>query len=236
MAWFDSLASGQTWATLWHGRTLCPCGAIRWADAPCPVCRDTPYSAEPQVLRIDGHEYRVPVALMGAEARYEDWQYLEMIQREWQRPPGQPMSMAHKAPSAHAAILLVFWSYFETRIDRLLTDAMAPLDGGIRTDLLRRYASIGVRLDKLYRILFGVTYLEDVTALGHGPVAALLDAVHQRRNQFAHGEPGAIDDAVVRCLVEGLADEHEAWIAAYNHRAAPAKRRVASTSQSSGSP
>jgi hypothetical protein len=41
---------------------------------------------EPQVLRDEhGQEFRLPVAFMGAEGRYEDWVYLGMIEREWKR-------------------------------------------------------------------------------------------------------------------------------------------------------
>lgn len=227
MTWFDSLAQDQTWARLWHGRTICSCAAIRKVDSPCEACGSGPYTFEPEIVTVDGQQYRVPAAVMGAEARYEDWQYLEMMQREWQRPLGEPLRMSQKAPSARAAIVLIFWSYFETRIDRLLADSLAPLESGIRGDLLKRYASIGARLTTLYRVLFGVTYLEDVAALGHDGVAALLRTVHERRNEFAHGQPAAIDDDIVERLVVGLADEHEAWIAAYNRRAAPAKRRAA---------
>lgn len=228
MTWFDALSRDQTWAYLWNGRTICGCAAICKIDSPCPVCTSAPCNSDPQIVAVDGREYSVPVALMGAEARYEDWQYLEMMQREWQRPLGEPLRMAHKAPSGRAAIVLIFWSYFETRVDRLLADSLSVIEGGIRADLLKRYASIGARLNTLYRVLFGVTYFQDLVALGHSDVAKLLQLVHERRNEFAHGHPGAIDDEVVERLVAGLADEHEAWIAVYNHRAAAAKRRAAS--------
>jgi hypothetical protein len=45
-----------------------------------------------------------------------------------------------------------------------------------------------------------------------------LEQVQQRRNRFSHGHPGAIDDALVRAVVENLKIEHEAWVAVFNKR------------------
>jgi hypothetical protein len=39
-------------------------------------------------------------------------------------------------------------------------------------------------------------------------------------NLFAHGQPQAIDDALVKTVVENIKVEHEAWIAVFNLRAA----------------
>ncbi len=49
-------------------------------------------------------------------------------------------------------------------------------------------------------------------------MADLLNDIHQRRNEFSHGKPQAINDATVKALVENLKGEHEAWIAVYNSR------------------
>lgn len=93
-------------------------------------------------------------------------------------------------------------------------------------DTLSRYAAIGARLDRLYRVACGSTYFADLRDLGYAEVAEHISFVQQRRNAFTHGEPHAIDDTVVAAVVERLKVEHEAWIAVFNKRAAraPTKR------------
>jgi hypothetical protein len=96
--------------------------------------------------------------------------------------------------------------------------AMRTLPPPVLKDQLRRYSGIGSRLFDLYRIYFGTTYFDDLTAHGFEKVSDLLKDVHHRRNAFTHGKPQAINDATVSTLVGGLKDEHEAWIAVYNSR------------------
>ncbi len=161
---------------------------------------------------------------MGAEARYEDWVYLRMLEREWKRPltdidglPDIPESMR---PAARAALVLIFWSYFETRIDRLFREGMRDIREAIQKDLLHRYGTVGARLDRLYAIVFASTYWSDLSELGFEDVARLLQVVQKRRNEFAHGQPAAIDEKLINDVVAALKDEHEAWIAVFNKRAA----------------
>jgi hypothetical protein len=52
-------------------------------------------------------------------------------------------------------------------------------------------------------------------------VADLLNDIHQRRNEFSHGKPQAISEAIVIALVENLKDEHEAWITVFNSLVGP---------------
>jgi hypothetical protein len=150
---------------------------------------------------------------MGAEARYEDWVYLAMLEREWKRPLVDADRFSEipepSRPAARAALVLIFWSYFETRIDRLFRDGMRDIGDGIREDLLRRYASVGARLDRLYKIVFAATYWSDLNQLGFERVATLLQLVQKNRNEFAHGQPAAINDGLINELVETLKDEHE---------------------------
>jgi hypothetical protein len=161
---------------------------------------------------------------MGAEGRYEDWVYLQMIEREWKRPVLEadrlPGFSAGDGPSLRASIVILFWSYFETRIERLLRAGLHEVPGRLLDDVLRRYSSIGARMNDLYRIAFGSTYKEDLEAVGYGQVWPHLSKVQERRNLFAHGQPQAIDDALVQSAVEMLQVEHEAWIAVFNKRAA----------------
>jgi hypothetical protein len=185
-----------------------------------------PPSGAMQNVQLDnGRVIEVPASVaMGAEARYEDWVYLIMLEREWTRPileADKFLDVSEPSrPTARAATLILFWSYFETRIDRLLQEAMSKLAPGIREDLLRRYASISARLERLYKILFGTTYWGDLEDLGFPHIASLLQRVQQRRNNFVHGDPAAIDYQIVAELIESLRDEHEAWIAVFNRRAA----------------
>src|ERR1700732_3985011 len=223
--WFDDLPDGSSWASLWHGYILCgDCSGIRKVAGDCPACKSPAYVPGRRLVQLEhGKEVEVMDAFMGAEARYEDWVYLIMLEREWRRPlvdSDQYLEIAESSrPAPRAPIVLIFWSYFETRIDRLFRQALRNVGDAIREDLLRRYGSIGVRLDRLYKIAFGMTYWSDLRDLGFERVATLLQRVQQRRNEFAHGQPAAIDEGLINDLVEALKDEHEAWIAVFNKRA-----------------
>ncbi|MEQ1622972.1 MAG: hypothetical protein ABL919_16375 [Methylococcales bacterium] len=178
--------------------------------------------ASPEKLTIDGHILTVHEAFMGAEGRYEDYVYLQMLQREWERPAIQFEGFSHlsevKRPSARAAFVLLFWGYFETRIERLLRAGMSELPQRVLDDALRRYSGIGSRLYDLYNIFFGTNYFDDIKAQGYPKIADLLKDIHNRRNDFTHGKPQAINDGLVAALAENLKLEHEAWISVYNNR------------------
>ena len=176
----------------------------------------------------DGIEHRLPAASMGGEGRYEDWVYLQMLEREWLRPLSDAdrfLSISeHSRPSPRAIVILVFWTYFETRIERLFRGTMTALPEAVKEDLLRRYPSISSRLDRLYRIMSSRTYWDDLNDLGYSKVSLLLKRVQASRNKFAHGHPEAIDDSLVEELVAGLKDEHESWIAVFNRHISDARK------------
>ena len=222
--WYDELP-GSSWASLWSGYVVCgaDCQAIRTISAPCPACGSDPYETNPTVVIMDGGERMIlPAIFEGAEGRYEDYIYLQMLQREWERPVAEFQTFSHFAdaerPSAQAALVLLFWGYFETRIERLHRTAMRKLPQRVLDDALRRYSGIGPRLYELYKIFFGTNYFDDLRDHGFAAVAELLTDIHKRRNEFSHGRPQAINDATVKALVENLKAEHEAWIAIYNIR------------------
>ena len=231
--WFDQL-SGKSWAGLWSGYVVCggECLGIRGIDTPCPACGAPPFDVSPQTLTIEGVDITLPCAFAGAEGRFEDYIYLQMLQREWERPASEFEMFAHFAdaerPSARAALVLLFWGYFETRIERLHRTAMRKLPQRVLEDGLRRYTGIGPRLPGLYTIFFGTTYFDDLRARGFPAVAELLIDIHDRRNEFAHGKPQAINDATVQALVENLKAEHESWIAVFNARVASQDGRCTS--------
>lgn len=224
--WCDELPPKSTWASLWRGYVLCGrCRGIRKPSDVCPACGDPTPSLKSTTLRAgDGTEIRVAPTFAGAEGKYEDWVFLILLEREWKRPANADalmnrISESHR-PSERAAFVLLFWTYFETRIERLLKQSMLSMSERVSSDLLQRYASIGARLDRLYGILFGVTYWADLRDLGYAGIATLLRDVQDRRNSFVHGRPEAIDDGIVERLASDLKLEHEAWIGAFNRRAA----------------
>ncbi len=162
-------------------------------------------------------------AFMGAEGRYEDYTYLRLMEREWRRPVSGEDSFselpASERPSPRASIVILFWSYFETRVERLMRGIWRSAPTRLLDDALNRYVSVGSRLDRFYRISCDSTYFADLRQLGHERIAEHLAMVQIRRNEFAHGKPQAIDEALVRAVVESLKLEHEAWIAVFNYRA-----------------
>jgi hypothetical protein len=224
--WCDQLPADTSWTILWRGLIICDrCSGIRRIDSICPVCRDPIPHFKEQVVHIEnGSKARAPAIFMGAEGRFEDYVYLKMIEREWKRPileKDQFLEItAAERPSPRAAIVLLFWTYFETRIERLLRSGMRSVPSNLAEDTLRRYSFIGVRLDRLYRIIFETTYSADLNELGYTQISTHLAKIQRRRNDFSHGDPKAIDDALVTSVVENLKIEHEAWIAVFNKRTA----------------
>jgi hypothetical protein len=157
-----------------------------------------------------------------------------MMEREWKQPitEGDDLIFPDPArrPSGKASLVLLFWTYFETRIERLLRGGMREVPARLAEDALQRYSSIGSRLDRLYRVLFEISYGADLAELGYEDIWQHLARVQERRNAFAHGEPGAIDDALVAAVVDNLKREHEAWVGVFNRRASrPAVARSGSS-------
>ncbi len=208
--WYDDLSPGTSWTVLWHDLIICThCGGIRHIRKECSGCGDPgpcrPASVTTAHLK-DGSEVQLQAVFMGAEGRIEDYTYLRMLEREWRRPileSGQPEERyINTIASPRAAIVLLFWSYFETRIERLLRKGMDKVPNRLMEDTLRHYSFIGLRLDRLYRVLFDTTYFADLKELGYGQVADHLAEIQRRRNDFSHGKPTAIDDAIVKTIVD----------------------------------
>ena len=226
--WHELLPDGRTWASLWSDYVRCACGGIRSVEAACSVCGQDPPSMD-WVLVSDneGRQFPVATALMGAEGGYEDWIYLQLLEREWRRPveadPYASIPEDHR-PSARAILVLLFWSYFETRIERLFRETAQAVPQNVMEHLLDRFASVGARMDRLYRVVFSTTYWSDLNDLGYSQMATFLRRTQASRNDFSHGQPKAIDDALVEELVIRLKEEHESWIAVFNKRLVEARR------------
>jgi hypothetical protein len=225
--WFDDLSPGKGWSSLWHGLGLCSCGAILLGDE-CSVCNVKPDYTPIEIVDESGQRHSIRPASMGAEGRYEDWLYLDLIQREWLRPASAAAEgmLRHKQISERAPVVLLFWTYFESRIERLVRLGLAQMSDPLREDVLGRYSSVGARMDRLYKLAFGTTYFEDLRAVNAGAIASFLAEVQKRRNEFSHGQPAAISDDLASRVVAGLREEHLAWIAVFNRRIA-ALRSVA---------
>ncbi len=234
--WHEELPPGTSWTSVWSAYILCgDCSGIRPVRGACPACGSPEYGTEPRMIQLgDGRQVPVHAAFMGAEGRYEDYVYLRMMEREWKRPITESEVLIFpdpaRRPSGKASLVLLFWTYFETRIERLLQGGMREVPARLAEDTLQRYSSIGSRLDRLYRVLFETSYGADLTELGYEDIWQHLTRVQERRNAFAHGEPGAIDDALVAAVVDNLKREHEAWVAVFNRRAS----RLSATRSGSG--
>ena len=221
--WVDDLPPGSSWTSLWSGYIRCgDCSGIRTFDDPCPACGTDLQKGEHTLKLDDGQEISILPAFMGAETRYEDYVYLQLMEREWERMTRDSASQ-NRLPhteqvSTGASLVLLFWTYFETRLEHLLRDGLQHVPSSFLEDALNRYSSVGARLDRFYKIAFDSTYHSDLVSLGHSDVSAHLARIQKQRNAFVHGSPQSINDSLAISVVEMLKREHEAWIAVYNHR------------------
>ena len=230
--WFDRHPPDTSWTVLWHDWIRCGCktplgycSGIRKVEGLCAACGLPIPAQEPMVL--PGGQIVHCNTYMGGERSHEDYIYLRLLEREWKRPPGAPdpylSAMGGQPPSDKVSIVLLFWAYFETRIDRLWRTALRSLPEKILEDTLQQHRYLDNRLGDFYRTIFGNTYFDDLASMGFQRVVEVLRRSKSARDRFAHGHPTAIDDAVIRLVVENLEDEHNGWISVYNRRAALAQ-------------
>ena len=85
--WVDDLPPESSWTSLWSGYTRCgECAGIRTFSDPCPACGADLRKEVEETFRLDdGQEVSIRHAYMGAETRYEDYVYLQLMEREWER-------------------------------------------------------------------------------------------------------------------------------------------------------
>jgi len=219
--WYDAFAEGKGWISLIGDFIACGCGGIRTVSANCPACGSEPYDLTPTVYKdSSGREHKVPQAFCGAEGRREDYQLLALMEREWRRPQieSADQSWLTSGMSERASVVLLFWTYFESRMNRLVRLGLRSLPVNVQKDLLSRYDSVTSHTKQLYQILFGVKYLDDLIAVGAESIGGHLARVQDARNRFVHGDPEALSDALVEAVVSNLKAEHDAWIAVFNRR------------------
>jgi len=112
--WYESLPTGWSWESLWFGYTRCSCEGIRREGGVCSACNEPlrPPS-ELFVQSPDGQQFSIAYAVPGGEGRYEDYIYLQMLERQWLRPLSDEDRFLRIAenhrPSARAIVVLTFW-------------------------------------------------------------------------------------------------------------------------------
>jgi len=210
------------WWGIWSGLSHCGrCHALSKLTA-CPHCGYEPEPTVVQTETIDGVARDVPRFITQGAMSWSTNVLLQLMKREWARPGIELDYFSHRPPerqpSQRMMIVLLFWTLFEHLMDRFFDAATASFPEGVSRDLLRRYASIGSRMDRLYGLLFEVSLQEDLSALGHASIYPHLMEIQRRRNEFVHGNAEAIDDDLVYATVEKLHDVQEAWVALYNKR------------------
>lgn len=208
--WKDLFTCGNCWGFI--GKT-----------SVCPVCGNDYRNPAPLEIIVDGKLHVMPQAFAGALG-WSHYVMLQLMHREWRRPlldEVDPSSVppGHK-PSPRVLVVLLFWTFFETMMGRFYETATAGLPGSVGSDLLKRYNSIGSRLDRLHRVLFATTYAKDLDQLGHEAVRQHLENVQEQRNAFMHGNPEAISDGLVEETVKMMPAFQEAWTQAFNLRCA----------------
>lgn len=219
--WFESLSQGRNWTSLISDHVLCGCSGIRTVGSPCPACGSGPYDLSAHIFEdSEGIRHEIPPAFPGAEGRVEDYQLLTLMEREWHRPSLEPKleSWLTRGLSDRGTLVLLYWIYFERRMNRLVDLGLGRLPPGVKADLSTRYDSVSSQMRQLYRVLFGVRYLDDLIAVGAEPVGGHLARVQDARNRFVHGDPRAISDQLVEAVARSMKLEHDAWIAVFNRR------------------
>jgi hypothetical protein len=219
--WFEALPPGRGWTSLVSDHVLCGCKGIRTVTLACPACGSAPYDLSLLSFETEaGVRFAVPPAFPGAEGRPEDYQLLTLMEREWRRPPfdSGEKSWLTAGMSDRVTLVLLYWTYFESRMNRLVDLGLRTLPPGVKEELARRYDSVSSHMKALYQILYGVRYRDDLIAVGAEPVDGHLAQVQDARNRFVHGDPGAISDGLVERVVKNMKAEHDAWIAVFNRR------------------
>lgn len=90
--WIDDLPPNTSWTNLWSNYIRCgPCSGIRTLNGLCPACGADLSEDQGETIELeDGRQLTVLPAYMGAETRYEDYIYLQLLEREWERMKGDP--------------------------------------------------------------------------------------------------------------------------------------------------
>lgn len=220
----DAVSSqpGSPWTGVWGVCHCAACNALH-DDLVCPLCGHTDQPEE-QGIRPDG---RPRLAYIRAGAiPYSVFVLLDLMRHEWERPAAVVPENGHPPRVERLVIVILFWTLFETLMERFYLSAFADLPGQLGKELLKKAPNIGERLDRLYKARWGTTFWADMETLGFKDAADHLRKVQSTRNAFIHGDPTAIDTALVIATMEQLKPVQLGWMAVYNHRCAGMANRV----------
>jgi hypothetical protein len=105
-------------------------------------------------MTIDGREHKAPAYINPGALSGTAHSLLGLMKREWDRPlqPEEPSvaPLAKQQCSQPVLVVILFWTLFEHLMDQFFRTALNQLPQGVGVDLLRRYQSIGSRMDRLY--------------------------------------------------------------------------------------
>lgn len=212
------------WTRFWGSIITCgSCGAIYDPTCECPVCKRQPVAPTKDV-GDPHHDTELPGVVYAGAIDWTTYLLLGMMETEWNRPAAPDSTLSclppSRRPSPRLVVVLLFWTMFEHLMDRFFRAATDSLPRAVASDLLSRYSGIGVRLDRLYPILFEAKFRSDLEALGYHQLHQDLSTIQSQRNQFMHGDPEAIDESLVTLVVHQLDTIQAAWVALYNFRCA----------------
>jgi len=208
----------------WHGLAHCPeCNALH-TSSKCPICGHV-LDLTPHRITVDDVEHVIPAATQGA-IPWSTFVILQQIRLERERPLAA-IDGAGGRPAQRLAIVILFWTLFEILMEGFFRAAFADLPGELADELLQRFPSIGGRLDRLYKRTWGMTFWADLEAGGFAEDAKHLRLVQERRNAFIHGDPEAIDDALVEATLARLETVQRGWIQLFNKRCTGRDKRIA---------
>lgn len=91
-----------------------------------------------------GQEISSARSFRGAEGRREHYQFLALLEREWRRPPlvSVEQNWLTRGTSPRASVVLLYWTYFESRMSRLVGLGLQSLPQNVQNDLSSRYDSV----------------------------------------------------------------------------------------------
>lgn len=208
----------NNWEEVWSGVVICGnCSAFMHLYE-CPICHTKNTGIQTKQI-VRGKEEILTSTFMGG-IDYPTYSFLNLMRREWERDPYKKGSLSYQGNEVpeKLVIVLLFWSLFENLLDKFFIDALKDVKASIAKDLLKRYSSVGSRMDQLYTILFASSFMSDMKEAGYLHIYNHLKSVQEKRNRFMHGDPEAITDELVIGTVELLQECQIAWMALYNKR------------------
>lgn len=208
----------------WRGLSHCMvCNALHQTGT-CHVCGHSHDIGFQEVL-VDGVKQRVPQTIVQGAIPWSVYVLLDQLRQECQRElEVNRLTMIKLSP--RFTVVLLFWTMFEILMGGFYRAAVADLPGRTGPVLLSRFKVIGSRLDELHRALWDINFWADLEAEGYASEAATLRDIQIQRNSFMHGDPEAIDDALVQRTVTIIRPVQEGWIKLFNKRCTRLSRHV----------